>query len=457
MYRYLLLLLLSIFSAQSPGLAQNDNYLRNYISAGLKNNLALQSSRENLKTYDARLGQALSMFMPRLDASTRYTRAGGGRSFVFPLGSMMNPLYELAGLPTRFKDEEVPFLRTEEHDTKLEVIQPVFNLAIWNNYAMQNKRSDFGRFEYKTSELGTIYSVKDAYYNYAKCAQLVNIRTYALVLAMGALQTSKSLYQAEKSPKTDVLRAEVTASQMKQELLNSRNMLKLAANAFNNLINQEPSSHIQYDTLSMEDLLHPDLIKSFKPAMTQEEALNMGLNSRPELKQLEYGIESISSARSAITADYYPNLSLVFDYGWQGEKYDINTKNDYWQLHTMIKWNLFAGFETNLKSQELEAQMSSMNLARESAKQLIKMDVSNNYLSLISALEQFETAKIAYQSANENFNLNSLKYNEGMNNFITLLDAETALNLSREQLAISYYDILSSKAKLDKSLGVFEY
>jgi outer membrane protein TolC len=169
------------------------------------------------------------------------------------------------------------------------------------------------------------------------------------------------------------------------------------------------------------------------------------------------GVETIKSAKSAVSSDFFPNLTFVFDYGFQGEKYEFTKDADYWMASMMFKWNLFSGMETSRKNQELEAQISAMKLSSESAKHMIKLDVTNNYLSYQNAFEQLETAKKAYMSSAENFTLNKLRYAEGLNSFISLLDAETTLNSSKEMYIITYYEILTAKARLEKSMGLATY
>ena len=436
---------------------QNEKYLKDYVQIGLKNNLELKGSREGLKAYDARLGQAIAGYLPRAELTSRYTRAGGGRSFVFPLGQMMNPLYEIAGLSTRFKDENVPFMRPEEQDTKLEIIQPVFNMAIWHNIEAQDKQIDFGKYEYQAKELATVYNIKEAYYNYAKAMQLVSIRKYAETLVRENYETAKKLYNVDKVPKTDVLRAEVALSQMTQELQTATNNLKLAGNVFNNFLNQESNTPILFDSVSVENISNSSNIEALKTKMQIDEALNLAITTRPEISQMEKSIETIQSAKSAISSDYYPSLAVVFDYGVQGEKYKFDKDADYWMLSGVFKWNLFTGLETKNKVQEIEAQASALQYTKESTKKLIKLDVMNNYLSLQSAFEQLETARKSYAASAENYDLNKKRYAEGLNSFISLLDAETTLNSSKEFYIITYYEILTAKAKLEKSMGLAIY
>jgi outer membrane protein TolC len=447
-------LLLLIFTAAKSN--NNKEYLNEYIEIGLKKNLELQSGKELLNSYDARINQARSNFLPRLNVNSRYTRAGGGRSFVFPLGQMMNPLYEIAGLPQRFNDEEIPFMRPQEQETKISLIQPIFNLGIYHNSKAQSNQYDGAKYDLQSKELNTAYSIKEAYFNYAKALQVVAIRKTSIAIGIESNSIAKKLFQSDKVAKTDVLRTEVALSTMKQDLQVAENNAKLAGNFFNSLLNRDLDAEIKYDSLSINDINLQENLQSLNNDLSVEEAGKIALDSRPEIKMLETGMQTASQAKSAVSGDYFPSLALAVDYGVQGESYDVDSKAAYWMVSGVLSWNLFAGFETDAKVQEINSQISSLEINKENLKQMIKLDVKNNLINMKNNIEQLKVAYQSFKFAEENFSLNKKSYAEGVNSSINLLDAEVSYKLTKENYFLTYYDIMISKAKLDKSLGLIK-
>jgi outer membrane protein len=448
------LLLISIFSS---AYSQNMNkYLREYIESGLKNNLELQSAKEMLNVYDSKLSQSISSFMPKVDISARYTRAGGGRSFVFPLGDMMNPLYKaVLNMDNAFQNEEVSFMREKEHDTKVEVIQPIFNLAILYNYKAQDNLYESALHEYKAKEISFIYSLKDAYYNYAKVLQLVQVRKSAVKLAQENYDVIDKMYKVDKVPKSDLLRAEVLLAENQQELKNATNQSQLAKNLFNNLLNRDYESEINIDSIPVENLEKSLTTKDMSPGITLDQAMELALSSRPELRQMEYAIKSAENAKNIMKSDYFPNISLVADYGYQGEKYEFKKPNDYWTVSGVLSWNLFSGFGTNAKVNEMEAQANSLQKNYENVRQLTRLDVKNNFIDLQNYIELMQVAGKRIASAEENFKMIRKRYEEGLAALINLIDAQTSLDGARANYVVTFYSALSAKAKLEKSLGAF--
>jgi outer membrane protein len=458
-YKYgirLLITILFIFSFTNIYSQQNEKYLAEYIKIGLKNNLSIQSAKSNLDMYDARVDQAIANFLPKVDVTSRYTRAGGGRSFEFPLGTMMNPLYEALGMPMRLTDVKESFIRPEEQDTKVELIQPIFNMAILYGYKAQSNLYQSADYEYKAKQADLVYSIKESYYNYAKALQLVAVRKSALQLAKENHLVITKMYQVDKVPKTDVLRAEVLLSTNQQELQSAINQLNLAKNFFNNILNREFESGIDYDTVAIQNLKNPEYTGDLNPKSPLNESTEIALNSRPELKQLEFGISSACNLKSVMKSEYFPNIALVADYGFQDVKYTLNQESKYWTVTGMFSWNLFSGLGTNAKVNEADAQMISLQKSLENTKQLIKLEVKNNYIDLQNNIEQLSIAEKSFSAAAENYHMIKKRYEEGLAPFISLIDAKTSLDATSANYVVTYYSALTSKAKLEKSIGIME-
>lgn len=452
----LLMFIVSILvSIISPlGAQEVDSYLKSYIKLGLNKNLELGSAKQNLIASAAREDQAFSNFLPKLEINSRYTRAGGGRSFVFPLGTMMNALYDSVGIDMKLNDETVPFLRPEEQDTKLELVQPIFNYAILYAYDASNQMKKSEHSGYRVSELNIAEQIITQYYNCAKARKLVEIGNFVIALVNENLSVAQKLYNVGKAPKTDVLRAEVQVSSANQELSTAKNMATLSRGAFNTTLNRPHETEVLFDSVTAEMLLNPEFKRNLEFGKTMDEAIAAGMQVRPEFDKLNYDIGTLKSIKKGYYSDYLPSLTLVADYGIQGEKYKWDKESRYWMVSGMFKWNLFSGFASNAKQQETEAQINSLNMMNENVKQLITLEIKNNYLNYTSAFSQYDVAVKTYRSAEENYRLTKKSYEQGMAPFISLLDAETTLNVSMENLFVTYYEILTTKWKLKKSIGL---
>ena len=86
------ILLLSMLSL-TIATGQNDQ-LKNYIDQALESNIALQRKELSYTKSLEALKEAKAMYLPNLSFNSRYSVANGGRAFEFPIGDLMNPVYQ---------------------------------------------------------------------------------------------------------------------------------------------------------------------------------------------------------------------------------------------------------------------------------------------------------------------------------------------------------------------------
>ena len=111
-----------------------------YVDVALQGNLALQGQHLEVQRAEAALDAARARFFPEVALQARYTRADGGRDIDLPIGTLLNPAYqtlnellEAQGQPPRFTplpDQNIPFQRAREQDTRITLRQPLYQPAI---------------------------------------------------------------------------------------------------------------------------------------------------------------------------------------------------------------------------------------------------------------------------------------------------------------------------------------
>ncbi len=193
------------------GIAQN-NMLDQYITEGLQNNLALKQQQFSLQKSIKALDEARGLFFPSVNLLARYTRADGGREIVIPVNRFVTPLYdslndllENLGLErTEFPplpDQTIPFLRKEEQETKMRLIQPIFQLAIYHNYGLKAELRDIQSLATVIFKRNLIRDIKQAYFNYVQALYGVDLFKQTRELLKENLRVSEtSCLQHRRSP-----------------------------------------------------------------------------------------------------------------------------------------------------------------------------------------------------------------------------------------------------------------
>jgi outer membrane protein len=158
------------------------------------------------------------------------------------------------------------------------------------------------------------------------------------------------------------------------------------------------------------------------------------LDRRSELKVLESLAESAEYSVQAQYGDYYPQVDLVGSYrnyddsfiNGQGELSD-----DELRAELVLSFNLFNGFQDDAEIARAKADVRSINYDLAELRDELKTTLRNILVDYEISLANIEVAREDINSAEENLRITDLKYKEGVQRQIDLLDAVS--NLSRAQ------------------------
>ncbi len=447
------LFILSIHCAFSQDSVES--ILEEYIEIGLKNNEALKQKHFSYQKSSAALNEARGMFLPSISIEARYSRAGGGRDIIFPVGDLMNPVYGslnqlfvASGLPQQnfptLENEVIPFLREEEHDTKLRLVQPLIQPAIYYNYQLRNNLSLASMAEVEAYKNQLTADIKTAYYKYLQTEQLVSLFEGTLELLDENIRVSQALFDNEMVTIDVIYRANSEKLKIDQQLEDAKHKNVLAKSYFNFLLNKPLDENITMGKVTSTPSLPIINIETF-----EEQALKQ----RSELRQIEYALSATESAKGISNSSFYPNLNLVVDYGFQGEEYNFSKENDYWMASAVFSWNLFNGFQDNAKKEKAVMDNNIMRSRFNEIKNRIRMQVKNAYHGLQVSQKSILSSREQETHANESFKIVSKKYKEGIASQIEFIDARLNMTNAGITKIISQYDFFIKQAELLHVLG----
>ncbi len=424
-----------------------DDVLNEYVKYGLESNLALNQQKISLDQRIQSLKEARGMFFPSINIDARYSRAGGGRIIDFPVGDLMNPVYQTLNQmlgQQRFpqiENETIDFLREEEHDTKIRLIQPIFQPAIYYNYKAKSYEKDLHEAELNVFKRQLTAEIKSAYFNYLKAIKVVDIYNKTKLLLIENLRISNKLFKAQTVTKDVIYRAKSELSSLQQQLMVAENQQKLAQSYFNFLLNKPLTSVITIE----ENMQLPD-----NQELTFEMAQTNALENREELVQLKNAIYVTDNGISAQRSNYFPGLTAVLDYGFEGEKYDFGKDNDYWMASMVLQWNLFNGFQDQAKVEYAALEKKKLESKLNELKQQIGLQVRQSYDNLYAAKMKVEVAGQQLNTSKESFKIINKKYEQGMSSYIEFLDARTNFTNSELNLILAQYDYFIKHAEFEK-------
>lgn len=448
----------AVVSAAPPGQETGQDTLEHYIQTGMENNLSLQQHQFSLKQSIQALKEARGMFLPSVSIEARYSRAGGGRIIEFPVGDLMNPVYQslnqlltvhgqVPGFPQHIPNEEIPFLREKEHETKLHVVQPVFQPAIYFNAKIKKSLTRMEEAKVKAFKRQLTADIKSAYYNYIKTVEVVKLLDETRKLMQENVRVSESLFRNHKRTEEVVLRAKAELSKLDQQRTEAQKNVLMAAAYFNFLLNRPLDETIRIDSGVRNH-------RNITPAGELKTFERSALNHREELTQLYSAIAAASQSVKMHGSSVLPTVTGVFDYGFQGEKYRFNGQDDYWMASLVLSWNLFRGGRDKAEKQKAMLEKKRLEAQHKELEHRLRLQVREAWHALQVAHASEASTADQESARKEAFRIVAKKYEQGMVPQIEYIQAQNDLTQASVAHIIARFDVAVKQAQLERAAAM---
>jgi outer membrane protein len=445
--------ILCLYGISILSTAQNP-VLDDYIKSGLENNLALNQKLASYEKSIQALREAIGLFLPQISINARYTVAKGGR--IIPVGDMVGPLINNLNtlnetvLGSTFDysaltSQEFQFFRPKEHETKISLIQPIFNPQIYYNNRIKNYLARAEKADAETYRRYLVAEIKTAYYNYLKTLEVSQLIDNTRKLLEENIRVNKSLYKNDKVTIDHVFRSEAELSKLEQQKAETNKQQHLAASYFNFLLNREYDAEIIADTSQPLEA----------PLQSFEEARLNALDNRDELERARNYKNAAENGYRINSSNRLPVLFGAVDYGFQGEKYGFTRDDDFVLASLVLRWDLFKGFQNNAKIQQSRIDQEIIDKKYQELEMLIQLEVTNAFYTLEAAEKEIVSVRKQLESSKKAFKIVEKKYAEGQASLIEYIDARTNMTNTQEKLIIARYDYMIKYAEYERVTGLY--
>jgi outer membrane protein len=176
---------------------------------------------------------------------------------------------------------------------------------------------------------------------------------------------------------------------------------------------------------------------------------------RYELKSSEHLVARSQSMVESEKGAYFPTLSLKGDYSAQSvdREYLAATPQRQWQAGVDLKWNLFAGQQTDASVQE--AKISAMKAASQvdRIRLKIKREVIEARLYVMRMKDAVILSESIAKSSEKKYMQAKKRYENDLSDYIELQEAQQGYIRSLSELVVSYYDYYIAVAQLDYAVS----
>ncbi len=342
------------FASDTQGTVEDG--LRQVLDDALAANLELQAGQAGVRQRYAALDQARARYLPVVDFDARYSVANGGRTIEFPVGDLLNPVYETlddllvqSGQPPSFprvRNEEIELLMPTEQNTRVVAAQPIYDPRL--GPAVEATRQDVNRAEAGLAGLRTrvVRDTKQAYYEWLAAQQQALVLDATLEVARSNLAANESLYRNGKITRDFVFRAEADQLEVEQQRRAAEARVRIARSYVNLLRNVPLDSPVPGATIDEAT------VDRFRERLTQRVAgrrvdlpalQETATEQRAEIDGLDAAIAGSVAQQDLARAAFKPMLAVGAEAGIQGEDYGFTDDERYVLASVVLRWNAYRG------------------------------------------------------------------------------------------------------------------
>jgi len=420
---FLLSLILCLVTFPSWGRAKSLT-LEEAIRVALANNREILVAKEKIEEAKQRIKEAKAGYFPTIDLSGTYTHLNEAPSMVIPgYGS-------------------VEMGQADNYLSKLSINQPLYTSG---RLVYANKQTDLG-YQRAQEDLNNVqnkitFQVKKAFYAVLLAQENVEVTEKALDQAKRHLDVVEDFFKVGVVSRFDLLRTRVEVANLKPDLIQARNDLRLSQESLANLLSLSSAS------LELEGEL------SFEPLrITLEEVIDKALKERSDLKSLKLQKEMLEVALKLAGVQNKPNLALVGNYQYQNPSGGEDEWGEEWNLNLVLSIPLFDGWVNRARAAQRRSQVKQINLSLEQLEAGIDLEIKKAFWDLEASEERIYAQKKNIEQAEEALSIAEVRYKSGAITNLEVLDAQLALTKVRLGYLQALYDHNVAMAELEKAM-----
>lgn len=179
-----------------------------------------------------------------------------------------------------------------------------------------------------------------------------------------------------------------------------------------------------------------------------ETYLQRALASRPDVQQSAAGV---SSAEVSVKTSKVSLLPRVVAGGSYGRKLDGSL--DDWSVTGGLAYDLFDGKRNRSIYDEARSNLTSAQLRAAQTRKDIAAQVQDAYLNHNNAAERMAAAALSQQAAQQNFDAQQARFQEGLAIPLDLVNAQVELTTAQSNAVQARYDYYVAQAQLAYAVG----
>lgn len=416
-----------VTQAATPGVLQLT--IRDAVLTGLKNNLGIILSGQNVNQAGGQRLQQLQKLLPTINATLKEAaqqtnlRAQG---------------LNIPGFPSIIG----PFGYT---DVRGSMDWTLLSVPSLNHYLAS--RHDFEATKLSLNDARNLVALSIGYAYLACISDEANIANDQAQVASTkvSLDQADANHEAGTAPELDVLRARVDYQTQQQALIRDQNAYDKDKIALARAVGLPLEQKFE-----LADRLPFAPLDNIKP----EDALKIAFATRKDLQALDEQVKGAEQNRKAATAERFPSVTFNGDYGDIGPT--LGHSHGTFDAVGSASVPLFEEAKLRGDAKQAQAELDSQKAQLSDLRGQINADIRDAFLDLNSAAQEVEVARSNVQLANQTLSDAQERYAAGVSDNLAVVQAQASVAQANGQYVASLYQHNVAKLSLARAMGVVD-
>jgi outer membrane protein len=423
----------------APLVAQEPLSLKDAVRLALTNNQSVAAADANQQEAAAKVSEARSSFLPKVDYAESWTRSDNP---VFVFSSLLTQRQFSAGNFQLGPLNRPDFLNN--FASRVTADQPLYD-AGKTRRAVQSQQfgQDITKEDGRRVRMEVIAGVLRFYCDALLGAEQVNLTEQALRSARADLERTEARLAAGMTTDSDVLSIRVHVAGVREQQIARTAEFDVARAALNDAIGLPLGAPHQLTT-------------SLKPvaiaAATAEQYEAGSAADRPESRQVKLATKLAESGVAVAHSNYLPEVGLhaVFEADRQNF---YNRGGANWLVSAELRWNLFNGFGDKARTEASKSALQRAKADELRTDSAIRLQVMRALADLRAAGQRIEVATATVAEAGESLRITQNRYDAGLATVTDLLRTETAVMESSTRRLAAIHDQRIAAGMLELAAG----
>ncbi|WP_309022793.1 TolC family protein [Pelagicoccus sp. SDUM812002] len=305
----------------------------------------------------------------------------------------------------------------------------------------------------ESTVLDALLDVRTRYYAALLARDQIGVEEQNIELLEETLNNATLRRDAGDVSDFEVLRAEVALANAQPALIRRRGAYRVAIEQLRQSMGYQ---NYRRDSQNLERV--PELTDAlvYNPIEYDlQEGLDLALESRAELKQLEAIAKAREAGLEIAKSGLRPSLDLVGTYGKQRSNFSSSFDDgpDGWTIGVEANWNIWDGRKTRGQRIQARSQLEQARIQQQSYRLGIEVEVRQAISALQEADQLAQAAVKVVAQAEEAVRMADSRFETGSISQLDVLEARVALTEARTNALAANYQHLVAVAQYRRALG----